>query len=485
MFRNVALIFSGNVFSAILGLVRNMIVARLLTVEHFGIASTFAISMSIVEMLTSLGMHQLIIQDSKGDDPRLQSGLQGFHLLRGAFSSTLLFLLAGPIAQFMGTGDIVWAYQMLAFIPLLNGMVHFDIYRLQRHLNYIPAILTSTVPALLSVLLIWPLYMIFKDYRVMLGIILAQALASIIISHLFAQRRYHLALARDIMTHALRFGWPLLINGILIFFVFQGEKIIVGREVGLEALAIFSMGFTLTLLPAMLLTNSIQSVFLPLLSGNKDNKSEFQRLSMVTLQAHFALGALFVTGGVLLGPTLVHYLLGEKYTPLLGLFPWLVVLQAMRLMEGGSAIIALAAGRTGVSAVSNLVRISVLPFSWYVAATTSNLHLIIWLAIGAELSGLLVSLFMMRRQTKISVSTSAWPFALVMSLCVMAAVYAWMEENAASSPMSPLWIIVIIIGLFLVSVRLMKELWSYVMHQRSPNMSNDPEHNQDRPTTGK
>ena len=207
MFRNVALIFSGNVFSAILGLIRNMIVARLLTVEHFGIASTFAISMSIVEMLTSLGMHQLIIQDSKGDDPRLQSGLQGFHLLRGAFSSTLLFLLAGPIAQFMGTGDIVWAYQMLAFIPVLNGMVHFDIYRLQRQLNYIPAILCSTVPALLSVVLIWPLYMIFKDYRVMLGIILAQALASIIISHLFAQRRYHVTLAKDIITHALRFGW--------------------------------------------------------------------------------------------------------------------------------------------------------------------------------------------------------------------------------------------------------------------------------------
>jgi O-antigen/teichoic acid export membrane protein len=466
MFRNVVLIFSGNVFSAILGLVRNMLVARLLTVEHFGIASTFAISMSIVEMLTSLGLHQLIIQDSNGDDPRLQSGLQGFHLLRGAFSSALLFLLARPIANFMGTGDIVWAYQMLAFIPVLNGMVHFDIYRLQRQLNYTPSVLSSTVPALLSVLLIWPLYAIFEDYRVMLGIILAQALATMIVSHLFAQRRYRVILAKDIIAHALRFGWPLLINGILIFFVFQGEKIIVGREIGLEALAIFSMGFTLTLWPAMLLANSIQSVFLPLLSENKENKPEFQRLAMVTLQAHFALGAVFVTGGALLGPTLVHYLLGAKYTPLLGLFPWLVVLQTMRLMEGGSAITALAAGRTGVSAVSNLVRISVMPFSWYVAATTSNLHMIIWLAIISELAGLLVSLFMMRRLVKISVAPNVWPFALVMSLCALAAIYAWIEENPAP-PVSPVWIIAIIIGLFAVSVGVMKELRRYVLHQRS------------------
>jgi O-antigen/teichoic acid export membrane protein len=467
MFRNVVLIFSGNVFSSIMGLVRNLIVARLLSVEHFGIASTFAISMSIVEMLTSLGLHQLIIQDSNGDDPRLQSGLQGFHLLRGAFSSALLFLLAQPIATFMGTGDIAWAYQMLAFVPLLNGLVHFDIFRLQRQLNYIPSILSSTIPALLAVLLIWPLYKIFNDYRVMLGIILAQGLTTMVVSHLSAERPYRVTLAKDIIGHAVRFGWPLLINGILIFFVFQGEKIIVGREIGLEALAIFSMGFTLTLWPAMLLANSIQSIFLPLLSESKENKSEFQRLAMVTLQAHFALGALFVTGGVLLGPPLVGYLLGAKDTPLLGLFPWLVVLQAMRLMEGGSAITALAAGRTGVSAVSNLVRISVMPFSWYVAATTSNLHLIIWLAIGSELAGLLVSLFMMRRQVKISVAPSVWPFALVMSLCALAAIYAWMGENAASTPVSPLWIIAIILGLCVAAVGLMKELLRYVRHQRS------------------
>lgn len=463
MFRNVVLIFSGNVFSAILGLIRNLLVARLLTVEHFGIASTFAISMSIVEMLTSLGLHQLIIQDKNGDDARLQAGLQGFHLFRGAVSSTLLFLLSGPIANFMGTGDIVWAYQILAFIPFLNGLVHFDIYRLQRQLNYIPSILSSTIPALLSVLLIWPLYMIFKDYRVMLGIIMAQSLTAMVVSHLTAKRRYQVILAKDIITHALRFGWPLLINSILIFFVFQGEKIIVGREIGLEALAIFSMGFTLTLWPAMLLANSIQSIFLPLLSETKDDKPAFQRIAMVTLQAHFALGALFVSGGVLLGPTLVGYLLGPKYTPLLGLFPWLVILQAMRLMEGGSSIVALAAGRTGVSAVSNLVRISIMPFSWYIAAKTGNIHLIIWLAIGSEFAGLLVSLFMMRRQVKMSVAPSVWPFVLTISLSIATAFYALVHEDMTFGLNLRLWAVMmmfaLVTGVLVMAFDLRRYIW--------------------------
>ncbi len=462
MFRNVVLIFSGNIFSSILGLVRNLIVARLLTVEHFGIASTFAISMSIVEMLTSLGLHQLIIQDSNGDDPKLQSGLQGFQLLRGSFSSLLLFLLAQPIASFMGTEDIAWAYQILAILPVLNGLVHFDIFRLQRQLNYIPSILSSTVPAFLSVALIWPLFAIFEDYRVMLGIIVAQGLATMIVSHLFAERRYQLSLNKAIIKHALAFGWPLLINSILIFFVFQGEKIIVGREIGLEALAIFSMGFTLTLWPAMLLTNSIQSIFLPLLSETKDTKPEFQRLAMVTLQAHFALGALFVAAGALFGPSIVGYLLGEKYTPLLSLFPWLVILQAMRLMEGGSSIVALAAGRTGVSAIANLVRISVMPFSWYVAARTGDIFMIIWLAIASELAGLLISLLLMRRQAKVSFGPTALPFGLVLLLCVLTAAFAWSADGSTSLPIVAVLTVVAIFGTLIAALALMKELQIYI-----------------------
>lgn len=468
MFRNVYLIFSGNIFSSIMGLLRNLIVARLLSVEHFGIASTFAISMSIVEMLTTLGLHQLIVQDTDGDDPRLQSGLQGFHLLRGVMSGILLFFLARPIANFMGTEDIVWAYELLAVIPVLNGLVHFDIYRLQRQLNYVPQILSTAIPATLSVLLIWPLYIIFEDYRVMIGIILAQSISTTVVSHMFAERHYHLALTKMVITHALRFGWPLLINSILIFFVFQGEKIIVGREIGLEALAIFSMGFTLTLWPAMLLTNSIQSVFLPLLSAAKDNKPELHRLAMVTLQAHFALGSMFVAVGILLGPPLVSYLLGEKYTPLVALFPWLVVLQTMRLLEGGSSIIALAAGRTGVSAIANLVRISVMPFSWYVAAKTGDIYPIIWLAIGSEFAGLLVSLFLMRRQVKLSVAASVRPFIFTMTLCVLASMYAWLGGNATSFNISTLSMIVIISGLFVACMAVMTDLWTYIKAFKSP-----------------
>src|SRR5690606_17581404 len=154
MFRSALLILSGNAFGSLMLLVRNLVVARLISVEDYGIAATFAIAMAIVEMITALGLHQLIVQDSEGNDPRLQSGLQGFHLLRGLFSSLVLLAMAGPIARFLGIAEVAWAYQVLAMMPAMNGLMHFDVYRLQRKMRYLPSILPASLPALLSVLMI-------------------------------------------------------------------------------------------------------------------------------------------------------------------------------------------------------------------------------------------------------------------------------------------------------------------------------------------
>ena len=68
MFKSALLLLSGNIFGSLMLLVRNLVVARLISVEDYGIAATFAISMAIVEMITALGLHQLIVQDSKGND---------------------------------------------------------------------------------------------------------------------------------------------------------------------------------------------------------------------------------------------------------------------------------------------------------------------------------------------------------------------------------------------------------------------------------
>jgi O-antigen/teichoic acid export membrane protein len=467
MLKSALLILSGQAFSSLLLLLRNLLVARLISVEDYGIAATFAISMAIVEMMTTLGLHQMIIQDTQGDDPRLQSGLQGFHLLRSLFSGTVLFFLATPIAQFLGIPDIAWAYQLLALVPVINGLTHFDLYRLQRRMVYLPSILSSAVPALASVLVIWPLWKIYGDYRVMLYSVILQAVMMVVTSHLVAERPYRPTLDQGVIARSLRFGWPLLINNILLFFIFQGEKIIVGRALGLEDLAIFAMGFTLTLTPSLLLAGSTQTFFLPQLAGVKETRARFDHLAMVTFQSHLFFGALFVIGVMVFAHPVVHLLLSTKYASLIPLMTWLAILQALRLFRGGSSTIALAMGRTGVATISNLPRIFSMPIAWYAANHTGDIVVVLWIAIIGETVGFLISLVLLQRQLGLSLAPIAMPFWLTMALVGFVSVQAWLSNNGAGHPILSLWVAGPIIVLFSAALFTMKDLRHYVAARKT------------------
>lgn len=466
MFRSALLILSGQAFGSLFGLARNLFIARLISVENYGIAATFAITMSLIEMVTSLGLNQLIIQDRDGNSPELQSGLQGFNLLRSAFSGGMIFLLAHPIGRFLGTEDVAWAYQVVALIPVLNGLIHFDIYRMQRSMSFLPSILTGTVPSLLSLLLIWPLFSFFQDYRVMLYAILAQAVASVVVSHVVAERPYRVTFDSNVIGRSLRFGWPLLINNFLLFFIFQGEKVIVGRELGVDALGHFAMGMTLTLTPALVLAGSSQTFFLPQLSANKDDPTRFGRLAMATFQIHMAFGLFLVVSVMLLGRPLILLLLGDKYSDLVPLMVWLAMLQSLRLFRGGSATVALSQGRTGIATVANLVRVLCMPISWYVVANGGSFFLLLWIAIASETVGFLISLFLVRRQLRVSLNSLLPSLSFTFFFLSMVWLHTALSQSISTHSIPASWTVPAIVLSLVMAFLTMADLRRYIV-QRS------------------
>lgn len=417
MFRTLSIIVSGNAGSALLSLLRNLIVAWLLPVEDYGIAATFAIAISVIEMLSQLGMQQQIVQARGGDDPRFQAGLQGFTVMRGLISGTILFFSAGWIAAFLGIPEVAWAYQILAIVPVLSGLQHFDYHRLTRKMKFLPTVLVQTVPVALSLMAVWPAYLIFPDYRVMLVAICLQIALNTLMTHIVAERRYRLNLDPKIIGGALRFGWPLLLNNMLLFFVFNGEKIVVGRELGMLDLGILAMGITLTLTPTLVLAKTIQGFFLPQASSLQDDDAGFQTIAMVIIETVIALTAFFLLVFVLIGEPLVGVILGEKYAALGPLILWLALQQAVRVLKTGASIIALARAHTANALMANLVRLLALPVAWWAATNGAGLGMIITIATIGEALGLLISVVLLRRRIGLALAP-LWQPALCMALLI-------------------------------------------------------------------
>lgn len=377
-----AVLLSGNAGVAVLTLARNIIAAHIIGAEQFGIAASFAIVVSAVEMATTLGAQQLVVREHDGDTPAFQAWLHSVQLVRGLLGGLLIFACASPVALFLQVPDAIWAFQWLAVIPLLTGLAHIDPWRFQRFGRFGPSICVQLAPAAFALLLIWPLQHKLPDFRLLLVLAIIHATGVLVMSHLFAERRFTLTLSRTYLNRTLRFGAPLALNGLLLLATFHGEKLLVGHVMGPTSLAILAMGFTLTLTPALILGRSLQAYFLPQLTSPDAGSALFKQTLTLCFCAGLALGLILVPFG-----RSVAYLLGPDFAPLLPLLPALAVLHAIRVFKTGIAIVALAQDDTINTAIGNLPRLAALPIIYLQLISGTPLSGIIWIAACAEAAG--------------------------------------------------------------------------------------------------
>lgn len=436
---------------------RTLLISRLISLEDFGIASIFLLAISLVEMISSLGLQQQMIQSKDGNELRFQAALQCFSMIRGFINGLLLILLAQPIANFFGVPEIAWAFRVVALVPMLGGLNHFDIGRLKRQMIYMPATMVSTLPVIGSLASVYPLYWIFGDYRTMLFAIVIQIFLVLLITHLLARRKYQLVYDRSVISRSIKFGWPLMVSNLLLYALFNGERIIIGRELDLEVLAVFSMALSLTLTPSLVISNSTMSFFLPQLSG-AIRKPSYPALAVTVFQSHLMLGNLMLVGIALVGGPFLHSVLGEKYAAAIPLLTWLGVVQTIRTYKGGCSAISISGGFTKNQIMANIARVSLLPLAWFLISRGGDLMVLIWIAMLGETTGLVIGMMLARRQKLLPVRLVLVPLGISLSLLMTACLHAHLQEAWI-----PDWRTSIgLVALLVLSLFFMPELRSYV-----------------------
>ncbi len=417
-------LLGGNLALTLLKFGRNVLVARLLSVEDFGVASTFAIIFGFIEMVGFLGLDRLLIQAHDGRDERFQATLQAIQVLRGALVALLLFAAAGPLAALMDVPEVAWGFRVMALIPLAQGFMHLDMARAQREMRFGPFVKANLWAEALGLALVWPLFLVFGDYRIALFALLAQQLLTVVFSHLLAERSWRLAFDRAIALRALRFAWPLLLNALLMFAILQGDRIIVANRLGAAELGVFSLAFMLTFMPAAVLTQTVSRLLLPKLARLQDDPAAFARLARVVMEAGLAVGLALAVGFCLFGADLVLIVFGHKYDGALAILPWLAVMQAVRAARTGVSLVALARGETMSPMVANAPRVMLLPLAWLALSWGGGAPAVVAIATTGEAMGLGVGLFLLRRWLRVPLRGLILPFALWACVLVLIMAYA-------------------------------------------------------------
>lgn len=442
LLKGTALLTLGQVLSYGLSFVRNVILARMLTKADFGLAAIFGMTITMLELAGRMSFGQQIVQSKQGDSAEFQASAHGFQMALSFVGALLILALSLPLAHAMKVPELAWAFATLAVVPLGRGFEHLDYYRQQRHLNYLPVTLYEVVPQILMTAAAWPLAMWLGDFRVVVWLMVGKAMLGMAMTHFLAGQPYRWGWQKDYIRGMWLFGWPLLINGLLIFASQQADQVLIGAYFTLEELAPYALALMLASIPWAIFANVGSSLLLPVLSRAQEDLGQFLRLYRKCL-GYISVTTVFVTVPLIIaGEQVVTLVYGVKYAGSGQILAILGAAGAIRFLRLAPTIASMSKADTVNQMYSNMVRCLSLPLAIIAVLLGAEILLVAGCALLAELAAAAVAMLRLSWRQQIPLKemagSSAYVIGFISTSLVLVASGApnwspWLAAGAVST----------------------------------------------------
>ena len=387
----------GQLGQQLLLLARNIFTARLLPEQQFGIALTLMTVLTALDALTDLGIEVFIVRSRASNNKDMQKTLHTMMLVRGFVMALGLYLIAEPVARLFGVPQSSETYKWLAVVPLIRSFMHLDFRRFERDFRFGPGILVTFFSFLANaVVSVWVAWQTANPIAIVIGS-MVQMLVLVIGSHVVAERRYGLTYNKSYASEMMQYGTPLILNGVLLFSLAQGDRVIIGSVLGVRELENYGVVSILTSGIAILVMRVTAAIYLPLLS-------EYEVGSPVYLKRYEACGAITAILALLtvvplsfLGFQFTQIAFGQTYAPTPLLVALLGTQVALKIMRSWPQRALLANAQTSQLFYSNLIAATGLISAYFAARSFHNIELVAACLVISELIAALHSVYVVAK----------------------------------------------------------------------------------------
>ncbi len=300
-------------------LIRNIIFARFLSASDFAVTLTFGLVLSLFEYISNFGHENFLQRSQEGGLSRLQATMHSTMIVRGVLVSIGMILIAPFVPIFLDIKDVDFNYAWLAIVPFLNGFAHLDHQRLHRQHNYMITARITLIADVSSILVALTCILIWENYWAFYVSFVFRHSVSTALSHLFAQRKYSLALDRQHFTSLIKFGAPLLVVGLLKFISIEFDKAIVARSTGLEIFAVYVLTLMLLVNGTNIITLALSKIFIRRISTSGKDLTKVI-IDNGLIHCFFLLPLLALLCGI--GENLIQLIFGNQYITV----PFLIII---------------------------------------------------------------------------------------------------------------------------------------------------------------
>jgi O-antigen/teichoic acid export membrane protein len=358
---------AGTIVAQVAALLRYTLLAWWLGPEQLGLAAMLVLTSQFFEQITDVGLDRFLIQSGAGNTRGAGAAVQLAVALRGLLIAGGIAVSSGLIAGFFHHPELRDGLLLLALAPAIQGFQHLDYRRVQRHHRFSGEGLMTIASETVSLIVLVTAALLLRSYVAIAIALIARAIATVVTSHLIARRRYRWGMPGPHRNTMLGFGLPLILNGLLLFLGSQGDRLIIGNQLGAKELGHYSAIILLILYPAATLSKLLQSIHLPTIAAARDDaRVRARQIDRVAGEA-VLLGIAMAAGFALVAPFVVPLIYGARFTAPALLIGATGILQSARFVRLWPATVSLAAGKSGNLLASSIVRLTTFPLAFLFA----------------------------------------------------------------------------------------------------------------------
>ena len=305
----------------------------------------------------------------------------------------------------------------------MAGLQHRDIVRKQRFMDFLPLMVTRVTPELLIVAVAFPIASYFGDYRAFIYLAIMAGMLQLLLSYVYAERKFLLHWDTEYVKKIFIFGWPLTLNGCLMLVTLQGDKFIISQYYSLTELGLFAIAFGLATVIPNTLGGIVSQISLPYLTKRKTDVPEL-KLTIIRID-HFVVILAFLISFFMLiyGEYFVELIYGQKYEGAVILVMILSVVFSIRMIRQLPNVVAVMYSDTKSVLYSNVLRQIALAIALIMAIQGAALEWIAVAGVCGELFALVSIYFMNRKNVQMPITTWLKPFSLyfagLVCVCVL------------------------------------------------------------------
>ncbi len=352
-------VFGLRIANRSLGLIRTIILARLLAPHDFGLFGIAMLAIATLETFSQTGFQAALVQKKKNVEPYLDTAWT-ISAIRGIILFLILFSSAPLIANFFDSAQATLIIKVIAVSTLLSGFRNIGILFFQKELEFNKQFLYEISATLVDLTVAIILAFMLRNVWALVWGGLAANFVRVFMSYIIHPYRPRIKLEREKFQELFGFGKWILGSSILVFLITQGDDIFVGKMLGVTVLGFYQMAYLISNLPATEITHVISQVTFPAYSKLQDDLPKLREAYLKILQLTTFISIPLAGGIFIFAPEFTKIFLGDKWMPMVPAIEALVLAGLLRSISATTGSLFQAVGKPEIVTKWQPVRLFVL-----------------------------------------------------------------------------------------------------------------------------